>query len=127
MVPARPVVCEPVDVSTPVIGWPPSVNSGNGALPPVSEVAVAVADSDVTVLPLALALSTCSTVPDGLANCSLPPNALLSCDTTELRPPEKSTPIIWLLEFGGEVCNGSEPPCPSETIVMLCVTLPESV
>ena len=110
-----------------MIGWPPAVNSGKGALPPASEVAVAVADSELTTLLLPLALSTCSTVPDGLANCRLVPNAVLSCDTMEFRPPEKLMPMIWLLEFGGDVCSGNVPPCPSDTIVRLCVTLLESV
>ena len=53
----------------PVIGSLPSVNNGSCALPPVSEVAVEVADSELTTLPLPLALRTCNTVPDGLENC----------------------------------------------------------
>ena len=52
MRPARPVVCEPLAVMAPVIGWSPfpSVNSGSCALPLVSEVRVDVADSELTTL-----------------------------------------------------------------------------
>ena len=54
MRPASPVVCEPFAVMAPVIGGVPSVNSGSCALPPVSEVAVEVAESELTALPLPL-------------------------------------------------------------------------
>ncbi len=123
MRPARPVVCEPLAVMRAGDRLVPSVNSGSCGLPLVSEVAVEVADSELTVLPLPLALSTCSTVPDGLENCRLLPNAALSCATTELMPPEKLTPMVWLLELGGEVCSGSVPPGPSDTIVIVCWTI----
>ena len=36
---------------------------------------------------------TLNVEPDGLEKSSAPPNALLSCETTDARPPEKSTPI----------------------------------
>src|SRR5215472_15625605 len=81
MRPASPVVCEPVAEITPVIGLPPSLNSGSCALPFANAVAVAVADSALTVV--APTLSACN-VPPALENCTADPNAALSCDTTAL-------------------------------------------
>src|SRR5579859_1596019 len=124
MRPARPVVCDPVAEITPVIGLPPSVNSGTCALPLANVLAVAVADSALTVV--APTLSACK-VPPALENCSDEPNAALSCDTTALRPPEKSMPMVWLFGLACEFCSGSEPPGPSDTIVMVCAVLPASV
>src|ERR1700744_2244651 len=108
MRPARPVVCEPLAVMAPVIGLSPSVNSGNCALPLVSDVAVEVADSEVTVLPGAL--RTCRTVPDGLENCRFDPSAALSCATAEPMPADKSTPTTLLLV--PDACDGTVPPAP---------------
>src|SRR5262249_48968407 len=127
MRPASPVVCEPADVCAPVIGCLPSRNIGSGALPDAKEVAVVVTDKELTAVPL-LRLTACSKVLGGLGleNCTLVPSAALSCATTELIPPEKSTPITWLFapveEFAGRV-----PPCPSATTVTVCWLLLASV
>src|ERR1700689_3649505 len=127
MRPARPVVWEPAAVSAPVIGVVPSRNSGNCALPLAGVVTVDVADSALTTLVVLLALTACNMVPDGLENCRLVPNAALSCVTTAAMPPAKLTPMIWLFGLDGEVCNGSVPPAPSATSVIVCWTLPLSV
>ena len=121
------MVWEPAEVSAPVIGVVPSRNSGNCGLPLLSDVTVDVAESALTTLVVALALTACSTVPDGLENCRLVPNAALSCVTTAAMPPAKLTPMIWLFGLDGEVCNGSEPPGPNATSVIVCWTLPGSV
>jgi hypothetical protein len=87
----------------------PSRNIGSCALPAVSQVAVVVADSELTTLLLPPRLSTCNTVPEGLENCRLVPSAALSWLTTELMPPEKSTPMVLSLGLVEGLC-GSVPP-----------------
>src|SRR5215469_4558879 len=106
MRPASPVVCEPLELSAPVIGVDPSRNIGSCGLPLASDVTVDVADSALTTLVVAPALSACNTVPLGLENCSLLPNAALSWDTTEVMPAEKSMPMTWLFGLDGEACSG---------------------
>jgi hypothetical protein len=91
----------------------------------VKEVAVVVADKELTVVPL-VRLTACSRVPDGLENCTLVPSTALSCATTELIPPEKSTPTTWLVALA-DVFAGRVPPCPSATMVTVCWVLLESV
>jgi hypothetical protein len=92
MLPARPVVCEPLAVIAPVIGWLPSVNKrqlrtaarqrgyGRGRRQRIDDVAAAVVEH-------------LQDVPEGFENCRFVPSAALSCDTTELMPPERLTPI----------------------------------
>src|ERR1051326_5722717 len=99
----------------PVKAVEPSVNSGSCGLPLASVVTVAVAAAELTVVPEP-ALSTCSTVPDGLENCRpWPPRAALSWLTTELMPAEKLTPIT--AAFGSpDDGNGSAPGSSIRTI-----------
>src|ERR1700722_1716021 len=66
MRPARPVVCEPAEVSAPVIGCVPSRNIGSGTPLFANVVAVVVSDNAFRVVPL-LRLTACSTVPEGFA------------------------------------------------------------
>ena len=93
MRPASPVVCEPDEVSAPVIGCVPSRNKGSAELPLVIDVAVVVAERAFTLVP-AVRLRTCKPVAEVAENCRLVPSAALSWAATELAPPEKSTPIV---------------------------------
>ena len=80
MRPASPVVCKPLVLLAPVIGWFPfpSENRASCGLPLVSEVTVDVADSELTTLLLPFLLITCNTVPDGFETWRLLPSAPLS-------------------------------------------------
>ena len=88
-------------------------------------VAVCVAERALTSVVLAPpSSSTRSVVPDGLENCSLPPNSALSWLTTEASPPEKSTPTT--LSFGSAVAlssSGSAAGSSTRTMLTLCCVL----
>src|SRR5450755_3108355 len=92
----------------PVYNRLPSVNTGSGALPPVSEVTVDVTEAALTVA-VAVPLSTTRRVePAGFENCRLAvPRALFSCATTEAIPPVKLTPITGLFGFAPAFDKGS--------------------
>src|SRR6201982_4229176 len=87
--------------------------------------AVVVSDKELTLV-LALRLTACNKVPDGLENCTLVPSAALSCATTELMPPEKLMPMTRLFALD-EVLAGRVPAGPSATSVTVCWMLLESV
>src|ERR1700730_16672061 len=112
MRPAKPVLSKPVPVIAPVNGGAPSRHSGKAG-PPVSEVAVVVVDTLLTVIVLATSLSTRSVVPAGLENCSpVAPRAAVSWATTDAGPPVKLTPMTVTVgsgctEFGNGRAVGS--------------------
>ena len=59
----------------------------------LNDVVVIVVEAELTAMPLAELAATCNVLPDGLENCRpVWPSAALSCDTTELMPPEKLIP-----------------------------------
>src|SRR5262245_33256777 len=92
MRPAKPVVCVPLALISPVNGAEPSVNSGNCGLPLVNDVMVAVADSVLTVVARP-PLRTCSKDPDGLENCRpVEPSAAVRRAATAAAPPAKLMP-----------------------------------
>src|SRR5579871_3572453 len=124
MRPARPRICDPVEVIVPVMGVVPSRNNGSCGLPLCRVVTVAAPDSELTTAPLELLLSTVRTVPE-LENCRLLPRARLSCDTTDAIPVVKLTPITGL--FGSALGNGNAAGSSTRTTVAVCCTLPESV
>src|SRR5262245_9076328 len=126
--PAKPVICLPPEVISPVNGAVASVNSGSCGLPLVSEVMVAVADSASTVVARP-PLRTCSSDPDGLENCKpVEPSAAVSRAATAAAPPTKLTPTT--LSFGSAVSefgSGSAAGSSTRTTVILCWTLDASV
>ena len=73
MRPASPVSCEPAAVIAPLMGVLPSVKNGSCTLPAANAVAVVVEATELTTVAPKAELNTCSTVPDGLENCSLDP------------------------------------------------------
>src|SRR3569833_275176 len=90
---ASPVCCEPVPVIAPVYGTPLSTNSGSCGLPLVRSVIVIVEDAELTTLLQPASPLICCVCPLGLVNCGpVLPIKPLSCEMTELMPPEKSTP-----------------------------------
>jgi hypothetical protein len=94
-------------------------------LPLVSEVIVVVTEAAVTSERFgAPSSSTRKVDPEGFENCRLAvvPSAAFNCATTELMPPEKSTPRT--SSFGSSVAplpSGSTDGSSTRTIERLCV------
>src|SRR5271168_3929132 len=95
------------------------MNNGSCGLPLVSDVTVDVTDAAFTVVPTVV-LSTCRVLPDGFENCRLlVPSAAFNCDTTELIPPVKFTPITCGLAPGW-LGSGSAVGSSTRTICTCC-------
>src|SRR6266852_3894154 len=92
----------------PVKGVAPSVNSGSCGLPLISDVMVAVAEYESTVL-TGPPLRTCNSDPDGLENCKpVEPSAVLRRAASAAAPPAKLTPITWSFGLGvTELASGN--------------------
>src|SRR5579859_4258252 len=116
---AKPVNSEPALVIAPVYGELESVKNGSCGLPLVNEVTVVVVEAEFTVTLSAGLAATCNN-PEELANCRCVwPSAAFNCDTTDVIPPVKSTPITCGLAPGA-FCSGSALGSSTRTICTCC-------